>query len=128
MDIEHLNPEGMAKNPAFSQAVVVTGARKLIFVGGQNGVNADGTMAGSTMREQSEQALRNVITALEAAGASRENVTRLGIYMLQGQDLREGFAAAQEVWGHNPTAITGFFVAGLARPDALVEIEATAVL
>jgi len=29
MDIEHLNPEGMAKNPAFSQAVVVTGAQKL---------------------------------------------------------------------------------------------------
>ncbi|MCL4368012.1 MAG: RidA family protein [Actinobacteria bacterium] len=128
MNIEHLNPEGMAKNPAFSQAVVVTGAQKLIFVGGQNGVKADGTMAGSTMREQSEQALRNVITALEAAGASRENVTRLGIYMVQGQDVREGFVAAQEVWGLHATAITGFFVASLARPDALVEIEATAVL
>jgi 2-iminobutanoate/2-iminopropanoate deaminase len=128
MEIEHLNPEGMAKNPAFSQAVVVTGAQKLIVVGGQDGVKADGTMAGSTMREQSEQALRNVITALEAAGASRENVTRLGIYMVQGQDLREGFAAAQKVWGAHATAITGFFVAGLARPDALVEIEATAVL
>jgi enamine deaminase RidA (YjgF/YER057c/UK114 family) len=80
------------------------------------------------MREQSKQALRNVITALEAAGASRENVTRLGIYMVQGQDVREGFAAAQEVWGMHATAITGFFVAGLARPDALVEIEATAAL
>jgi 2-iminobutanoate/2-iminopropanoate deaminase len=128
MNLEHLNPEGMAKNPAFSQAVVVTGAEKLIFVGGQNGVKADGTMVGPTMREQSAQALRNVITALETAGASQENVTRLGIYMVQGQDVREGFAAAQEVWGRHATAITGFFVAGLARPDALVEIEATAVL
>jgi len=128
MNIEHLNPEGMAKNPAFSQAVVVTGAEKLIFVGGQNGLRADGTMAGSTMREQSAQALRNVIAALEAAGASQENVTRLGIYMVQGQDAREGFAAPQEVWGLHATAITGYFVAGLARPDALVEVEATAVL
>jgi len=128
MDIEHLDPEGMARNPAFSQAVVATGAQKLIFVGGQNGVKADGTMAGATMREQSAQALRNVITALEAAGASQENVTRLGIYMVQGQDAREGFAAAQEVWGRHATAVTGFFVAGLARPDALVEVEATAVL
>ena len=128
MDIEHLNPEGMAGNPAFSQAVVVTGAQKLIFVGGQNGLTADGTMAGSTMREQSAQALRNVIAALEAAGATQENVTRLGIYMLQGEDAREGFAAAQEVWGAHPTAITGYFVAGLARPDALVEVEATAAL
>lgn len=97
MNIQHLNPEGMAKNPAFSQAVVVTGAQKLIFVGGQNGVVADGTMVGSTMREQAEQALRNVIAALGAAGASQENVTRLGIYTVQGQDVREGFAAAQEV-------------------------------
>jgi len=128
MDIEHLDPAGMARNPAFSQAVAVTGAEKLIFVGGQNGLKADGTMAGDTMREQSAQALRNVLTALEAAGASQENVTRLGIYMVQGQDAREGFAAAQEVWGRLATAITGFFVAGLARPDALVEIEATAVL
>jgi 2-iminobutanoate/2-iminopropanoate deaminase len=128
VNIEHLNPEGMAKNPAFSQAVVVTGAEKLIFVGGQNGLMEDGTMAGSTMREQSTQALRNVIAALRAAGASQENVTRLGIYMLQGQDAREGYAAAQEVWGMHATAITGYFVAGLGRPDALVEIEATAVL
>ena len=128
MNVEHLNPEGMARNPAFSQAVVVTGAHKLVFVGGQNGVKADGTMAGSTLREQSEQSLRNVITALEAAGASQENVTRLGIYMVQGQDVREGFAAAPAIWGMHATAITGFFVAGLARPDALVEIEATAVL
>ena len=65
---------------------------------------------------------------LEAAGASQENVTRLGIYMVQGQDAGEGFAAAQEVWGMHATAITGYFVAGLARPDALVEVEATAVL
>ena len=128
MNIEHLNPEGMAKSPAFSQAVVVTGAEKLIFIGGQNGLLADGTMAGFTMREQSAQALRNVIAALKAAGASQENVTRLGIYMVRGQDAREGFAAAQEVWGSHATAVTGYFVAGLARPDALVEVEATAVL
>ena len=30
MDIEHLDPEGMARIPAFSQAVVATGAQKLI--------------------------------------------------------------------------------------------------
>jgi 2-iminobutanoate/2-iminopropanoate deaminase len=128
VDIEHLNPDGMATNPGFSQAVVATGAQKLIFVGGQNGLLPDGTMAGSTMREQSVQALRNVLAALAAAGASQEHVTRLGIYMVQGQDAREGFAAAQEVWGVHPTAITGYFVASLARPDALVEVEATAVL
>lgn len=128
MAVEHLNPEGMANNPAFSQAVSVVGAQKLVFVGGQNGVTAEGSMAGATLREQTAQALRNVLTALRAAGASQSDVTRLGIYVVQGQDVREGFAAAQEVWGAHATATTVLLVAGLARPDALVEIEATAAL
>ena len=38
MPIEHLNPDGLMKNPAFSQAVAVTGPHKTIYVGGQNAV------------------------------------------------------------------------------------------
>ena len=51
---------------------------------------------------------------------------RLGIYIVRGHDPREGFAAAQEVWGAHPTAITVLLVAGLGNPHFLVEIEATA--
>lgn len=43
-------------------------------------------------------------------GASQENGTWLGIYLLQGQDVREGFAGAQLVWDMPATAITGYFV------------------
>jgi enamine deaminase RidA (YjgF/YER057c/UK114 family) len=45
MKITHINPEGMHKNPAFSQAVVAEGG-KTIYIGGQNGVGADGTVVG----------------------------------------------------------------------------------
>ena len=128
MKIEHVNPDTLHKNPAFSQAVKVDGPARLVIVGGQNAVDADGNIVGDDLGTQTEQALRNLLAALEAAGAKQENVIKLGIYILQGQDLMEGFAAAQRVWGTHATALTSFFVAGLAHPRYLVEIEALAVV
>ena len=128
MKIEHLNPETLHKNPAFSQGVTVEGPAKLIVVGGQNAVDKDGNIVGDTLGAQTEQALRNLLAVLEAAGATQENVIRLGIYIVQGQDVVEGYAAAQRVWGMHATAMTAFFVAGLAHPQFLVEIEAMAAV
>ena len=53
---------------------------------------------------------------------------RLGIYLVQGHDAREAYAAAQRIWGPHPTAITVLFVAALGDPRFLVEIEATAAV
>jgi enamine deaminase RidA (YjgF/YER057c/UK114 family) len=44
--VEHLNPEGLHKNPAYSQAVVTTGDVKKVYVGGQNAVDASGEVVG----------------------------------------------------------------------------------
>jgi enamine deaminase RidA (YjgF/YER057c/UK114 family) len=128
MKIEHLNPDTLHKNPAFSQAVTVVGPSKLVVVGGQNAVDAAGNIVGADLGTQTEQALRNVLAALEAAGASQKDVVRLGIYVVQGQDVAEGYAAAQRVWGMHATAITVLFVAALGHPQFLVEIEALAAV
>jgi enamine deaminase RidA (YjgF/YER057c/UK114 family) len=69
-----------------------------------------------------------VLKALDAAGASQENVVKLTIYIVQGHDIRPGFEAAQTVWGMHPTAISVIVVAGLANSQALVEIEAVAAV
>lgn len=127
MNITHLNPNTLYKNPAFSQVVAVEGATKMIYVGGQNGTTADGAMAGD-LGAQSEQALKNVLEALKAAGATQENVLKLTIYIKQGGDIRAAFGAAQNVWGMHPTAVSVIVVAGLANPQALVEIEAVAAV
>lgn len=127
MKITHINPDGLHKNPAFSQAVMAEGG-KTIYIGGQNGILPDGTMAGDTLASQTEQALRNMIEILRTVGASQENVVKQTIYVVKGQDIREGFAATQKAWGNFPTAISFIFVEGLGVPGALVEIEAIAVL
>ena len=129
--VEHLNPDGLHKNPAYSQAVVATGSVKTIYVGGQNGVDASGTVVGKgDLGAQSTQAYANVQTALAAAGATLADVVKWSIYVVQGQSPLPGLEAFQRVWGDrpNPAAITVLFVAGLAHPDFLVEIDAIAVV
>jgi enamine deaminase RidA (YjgF/YER057c/UK114 family) len=128
---EYLNPEGLHANPAFSQAVVVTGNVKTVYVGGQNAVDASGAIVGKgDIGAQSERALKNVEIALAAAGARLEHIVKWDVYIVQGQPLLPGFEAFRRAWGDrpNPPAITGLFVAGLAHPDFLVEIDAIAAV
>jgi enamine deaminase RidA (YjgF/YER057c/UK114 family) len=126
--ITHLNPDTMLKNPAFSQAVVVADAKKIVYVGEQNGVDANGVLAGEDLGSQTKQALRNVLEVLKAAGATQENVVKLTILVAKGQDIGAGYGAAQEVWGPHPTAITVHIVDGFGIPGALVGIEAVCAL
>ena len=129
--VEHLNPETLHHNPAFSQAVAVSGAVRTVYIGGQNAVDASGAIVGQgDIGAQTEQVLQNLQAALAAGGASLEHVIKWNMYLLQGQPLQPGFAVFQRVWGRrpNPPAITMVSVAGLANPDYLLEMDAIAVV
>ena len=129
MGVRHINPEGLHRSPAFSQAVVVEQPAKTIYIGGQNGVDADGKVVGPTLGEQSLQAFRNLATILESEGASLANIVHWTIAVVDGHSFDEGVAAFQQVWNRAdpPPAITVHFVAGLG-PGFLVEIDAVAVV
>lgn len=129
--VEHLNPDTLHKNPAFTQVISVTGPVKTVYVGGQDAVDAQGNIVGKgDIKAQTRQVLINLRKALAAAGAEPEHIIRWNVYIVQGQSLRDGFEAFQQFWGHhpNPPAITGVYVAGLANPDFLVEMDAVAVV
>jgi len=128
MEITHLNPESLFSSPAFSQGVLVRGTHDTLYVGGQNGTDASGAIVEGGFAAQTEQALKNVLAVLAAAGADQTNVVRLAVYLAEGQSVEEGYAASGRVWGPHPTAITVLTVADLGRPEALVEIEAIAVI
>jgi 2-iminobutanoate/2-iminopropanoate deaminase len=127
MKITHINPDGLYKSPVFSQAVLAEGG-KTLYIGGQNGILPDGKMAGDTLSLQTEQACKNILEILRTVGASQENVVKQTIYVVKGQNIQEGFAGAQKVWGNFPTAISFIFVEALGVPGALIEIEAIAVV
>jgi enamine deaminase RidA (YjgF/YER057c/UK114 family) len=129
--IQHINPDGLSKNPAFTQVVSVTGSVKTIYIGGQDAVDSTGTIVGKgDIQRQVEQVFENLQTALRATGAGLEHVIKWNIYIVQGQPLRPGLEVSQRTWGNrpDPPAITVMFVAGLANPDFLVEMDAIAVL
>ncbi len=129
MGTRHINPAGLHRSPAFSQAVVVEQPVKTIYIGGQNGVDADGKVVGPTVREQTGQALRNLATILASEGASLANIVHWSIAVVDGHPLEEGVAAFQRAWNpaDPPPAITVHVVAGLG-PGYLVEIDAVAVI
>jgi enamine deaminase RidA (YjgF/YER057c/UK114 family) len=129
MSTRHINPEGLHRSRAFSQAVVVEQPAKTIYVGGQNGVDAEGGVVCSTVREQAGQELRNLAAVLESEGASLANIVHWSIAVVDGHALDEGFAVFRQAWnpaGPSP-AITVHVVAGLG-PGFLVEIDAIAVV
>ncbi len=129
--VQYLSPDGLPKNPAYSNVIVVTGAVKTVYIGGQNAVDATGAIVGKgDIRAQTEQVMQNIQTALAAGGASLEHVIKWNVYLVQGQSFQAGFEVFQRVWGRrpNPPAISGVLVAGLAHPDFLLEIEAVAVV
>jgi enamine deaminase RidA (YjgF/YER057c/UK114 family) len=131
MKIDHLNPPGLSRNPAFSQAIVVSGRHKTIYVGGQDAVDASANIVGKgDLRAQAEQVFTNLETALAAAGAGLEHVVKWTLFVVQGQPLQPGFEVFMKHWGRrpNPPVITAAFVSQLARPELLVEMDAIAVV
>jgi len=129
--VQYINPDELSKNPAFTNVIVVNGSVKTVYVGGQNALDAAGIIIGrGDFKAQTEQVLRNIQAALSAGGARLEHVIKWNLYVVQGQPLQAGFEVFQEFWGRrpNPPAITMAFVAGLANPDFLVEMDAIAVI
>lgn len=137
--VERVNPDELSKNPAYSQAVVTAysqavvtqGTGKTIYIGGQNAVNQKHEILGKgNIETQTEKALQNVQAVLKACGATFNDVVKLNVHIVQGNDIAKGFAAAQRVMGKdvNPPAITVLVVQALGHPDFLIEVDAIAFI
>lgn len=120
-----VDPPQLQKSPAFAQGMIIPPGPTLL-VGGQNGIDADGTLHDG-LGAQTEQAMRNVLAVLAEAGAGPQHVAKLTIHLAPGIDPGEAYAASRAVWGEHRAAVSVLAVAP-ARPGALVEVEAVAML
>ena len=127
MAIQLINPDGLAEPQGYTQVAVATGSR-MVFVAGQVGQDADGTVAGD-LAAQTAQALRNVGIALEAAGATFGDVAKTTVYVA-GASHETQSAVWQVVRsspiGAAPSTLVGVPILGYR--GQLVEIEAIALL
>jgi enamine deaminase RidA (YjgF/YER057c/UK114 family) len=124
-------PEGWAPPKGFANAASATG--RVVCVAGQVGWDPVTCEFTSThFSDQVRQALENVVAALDAAGARPGDVTRLTWYITDRDAYlleRKAIGAHyREVIGRHFPAMSVVVVAALVEPDALVEIEATAVV
>ncbi|TNB72542.1 RidA family protein [Arthrobacter sp. BB-1] len=128
--IQRIRPEGLVSSPAFSHVAIVPSGATTIYVGGQNAVNADGTLVGEgDVALQAFHALENAKIALAAAGATVGDVVAWTVLFVDGVDLAAAYGAiAPELASEEPALVTGARVAGLGVPGALIEISAVAAV
>jgi 2-iminobutanoate/2-iminopropanoate deaminase len=119
-------------SPTGYSHVAIVNSGKLVFISGQVGQNKQGEMVGnSDFRAQATQAFLNLKSALVAAGTTPSDVVKLNYYvvgldhtkLLALRDVRDQFINKE----HPPTS-TLAGVQALFRDDALIEIEAVAVI
>ena len=131
VEIDHLNPPGMHQSPAFSQAISVEGPHMTLYIGGQNAVDGSGQIVGvGDVAAQAAQVARNVRAVLDAVDVGPEAIVKWTVHVVEGQELLPAMQAFQrELAGPaKPATVTVLYVAGLAHPDFLIEIDAIAVL
>lgn len=128
--LEILHPANWKKASGYANGIAARG--RTIFVGGQIGWNGDQVFEETTLAGQTRQALENIVAVLAEAGAGPQHVARMTWYITDKQaylsSLKEIGAAYRAVMGRHFPAMAMVQVAALIEDEALVEIEATAVL
>jgi enamine deaminase RidA (YjgF/YER057c/UK114 family) len=129
-DLERFNPAQLARPSGFSHAVLARGTT--VYLAGQTGTAADGTIVKGGVVAQFEQALSNLLTALREAGGLADGLAALTIYIVDMDDYRAHAREIGEVWrrlvGTDYPAAAGIGVARLWDPEAVVEVQGYAVL
>jgi len=106
----------------------VVRAGNILFLRGQVGTDFDGKLVGLGDAEaQTDQALRNVQQLLEESGSCLEHICKITIYLID-RGYRDPVYRTVGKWlkGVFPVS-TGVVVAGLAKPEWLMEIDVIAV-
>ena len=130
MERRIINPWTWQDQMGFVQANEVSGAQRTIFLAGQTSVDEEGRpVHPEDMGAQIEQAMDNLETILEKAGAKLSDVVRLNYYTTDVDRFFEayGAAAGRLAQAGSRPASTLVGVERLAFPELLVEIEATVV-
>ena len=129
MPISHINPPSLLKPSGFAHA---TRAGELVHLAGQTALTKDGSIVEGGIVPQFRQAFTNVLTALDAAGGTPVDLVSVTIYLLDIADYQAHGREIGQIWrelaGTDYPAMAGIGVTGLWQPEALIEIQAVAVV
>jgi len=127
---EIIQPKDWAAPKGYANGIAAQGRQ--VFIAGQVGWNAQAIFESDDFVAQVEQALKNIVAVLAAAGGEPRHLVRLNWYVTDKFDYvdrqREIGEAYRRTIGRYFPAMTLLVVAGLLESRAKVEIEATAVI
>ncbi len=120
MSIESISPTGLA----YSQATLVSGARRWLFISGQVPADTDGKIP-DDYPAQYRLAWRNVETQLHAADMTFDNLVKVTIFLSDRALIAQSGGLRQSILGDRSPALT-IVIAGIYDSRWLLEIEAVA--
>lgn len=129
--VRFINPSTIEQNPRYTQIVEVNGGR-ILLISGQAATDKSGQLVGKgDFRRQAEQVFANIKAALDAVGATTDDVVKLNSYIVDIQKNLPAYREARtQLFGKNahPPGSTTVGVAALVNPDMMLEVEAMVVL
>lgn len=127
--LERINPPGLSSPISTTYSHIVK-AGKLVFIAGQVGITPDGKIVSPGMKEQVEQVMKNLQTALASQGLNFSHVAKINIFTTNVAEFRSPEVAEvrAKYFGQNLPVSTLVQIQQLAVPEYKVEIEATAVI
>jgi enamine deaminase RidA (YjgF/YER057c/UK114 family) len=125
------NHATISKPTGYTHVVEATTPGRVIYIAGQLGLDIDNKIVGAPgdFRAQAEQTFINLKNALAAVGAGFEHVVKLNNYFIDiahlgiFREVRDRYIDTSA-----PPASTAVAISNLARPGALLEVEAVAVV
>ncbi|MGA8048846.1 MAG: RidA family protein [Burkholderiales bacterium] len=126
-----LLPEGWAPPVGYANGMAAAPG-KLVFIAGQVGWDAGQKFQSEDIVPQFEQALKNVLAVLEAAGGRPEHICRMTAYCCDKPAYLGARAELGRIWrrlmGKHYPAMSMIFVSDLLDQPGKIELEATAVV
>jgi 2-iminobutanoate/2-iminopropanoate deaminase len=120
------NPSTVRAPTGYTHGLLLQGVERRLIISGQVGIAEDGRVP-STGEGQIAQAFANLRAVLEANDMTITNLVKTTVFLTDRSLLASFRAARDAVYGGHAPCSTLLFVAGLADPRFVVEIEAEAV-
>ena len=123
------NPDGLPTPRGSYSLVNIAQPGRLVFIAGQTASDPQGSVAGiADVRAQTRYILEKIKRAVEAAGGTIDDVVAMSVFTTDVRYHRDINEVRREFLGGNFPASTMVQVVALARPELLLEINATAVI
>jgi 2-iminobutanoate/2-iminopropanoate deaminase len=117
-----------AQARAYSQAVITEGGRTVWLAGQVGAAGASGNSLAGDFDEQVREIFGRLSQTLEEAGGSLANMVTMTVFITDARYGDRFTELRKEILGGNFPASALITVAGLARPEMLVEVQGIAVI